>query len=70
MKHWSEFEVADFEELKQFHEQKVFVKVKIDKQPTGCGLCGCDLGAEVQEKCPRFCQSFQGQIKALRKRIS
>lgn len=34
VKHWAEFEMADFEELKQFHEQKVFVKVRIDEQPS------------------------------------
>ena len=31
IKHWAEFEVADFEELKQFHEHKVFVKVSYQR---------------------------------------
>ena len=33
LEHWEDFEQSDRAEIKQFHDEKIFVKVKLDQLP-------------------------------------
>lgn len=63
MKHWSEFEVADFEELKQFHEQKVFVKVRIDEQPADVVFVDATWVRKFKRNAPGSAKAFKAKSR-------
>ncbi len=62
-KHWTEFELADFEELKQFHEQKVFVKVKIDEQPADVVFVDATWVRKFKRNAPGASKQFKAKSR-------
>ena len=63
VKHWAEFEKADFEELKQFHEQKVFVKVKIDEQPSDVVFVDATWVRKFKRNAPGSSKPFKAKSR-------
>jgi len=63
MKYWSEFEAADYEELKQFHDQKVFVKVKIDEQPPDVVFVDATWVRKFKRNAPGASKAFKAKSR-------
>ena len=63
VKHWAEFEMADFEELKQFHGQKVFVKVRIDEQPSDVVFVDATWVRKFKRNAPGSSKPFKAKSR-------